>query len=293
MKRIMVTGATGQLGGQVLNFLMQKAGAVSISAIARDPSKIAGFQQQGVSVFQADYDDLASLIKAFANIDVLYFVSASEIPKRMKQHENVLTAVRETGVKHVVYTSLQRKDETKESPVAAVSEVHLYTEKWLKESGITYTILKHTLYSEVIPMFIGGQVFDSGQIYLPAGDGKAAFATCTDMAEASANILTTSGHNNKVYEIASGQTYSYHDVAKILGEISGKEIRYVSPTVGEFQKTLKSYGAPEVIVMIVTIFSQAIALGEYDQPDQTLAGLLGREPETLASFLKRRYSKFQ
>ena len=290
MKKIMVTGATGKLGNQVLQLLVKKARAESLSAIARDTSKLETFKKQGVNVIQADYDEIESLIKAFKTIDTLYFVSASDIAKRQKQHENVVQAAKEAGVKHVVYTSFQRKNETESSPIVAIAAAHLLTEKLLKESGMTYTILKHALYSDVIPMFLGEDVLEKGIIYQSAGDGKVSFTSRSDMAEAAVIVLTEKGHENKTYEISDDKSYSYSDVAEILSNISKKQIAYVSPTTEEFQKALSSAGAPNEIIGMLAMLNEGIKQGEFDIPDTNLEKLLGRKPENLSEFLKKVYS---
>ena len=291
MKKILVTGATGGLGGEVLKLLVEKSGTKGVSAIARDISKLASYKEQGVNVLQADYDDKESLVKAFQGIETLYFVSGSDIQKRAKQHENVVAAAKIAGVNHVVYTSFQRKDETASSPIAPVASAHLRTEKLLKESGMAYTIMKHTLYAEVLPMFLGDNVFESGVIYQPAGEGKVAFASRDDMAEAGVNVLLTGGHDNKTYEISSAKTYSYSDVADILSEIGGKKISYVSPSSEEFTKTLSEAGVPAEIIGMSVMFNEGIKQGEFDFPDTKLETLIGKKPEDLSSFLGRVYSK--
>ena len=291
MKKIVVTGATGGLGSQALQFLVQKAGANSLTAIVRgDTSRLDPFKKQGVTIVQADYDDKDSLVKAFSGNDTLYFVSSSDLAKRMQQHRNVVEAAKEAGIKQVVFTSFQRKDESGNSPVAPIAEVYLETEKWLKSSGMAYTFLKHALYSEAIPMFIGNQIPENGIIYQPAGEGKVSFASRTDMAEAASVILTTEGHENKIYEISAPVSYSYHDVAEILSKISGREIRYVSPPVDEFKKTMTDAGVPPEAAGFVAMFCEGIKQGEFDFPSTTLRELLGREPETLYAFLKKVYS---
>jgi len=290
MKKIMITGVTGQLGGQVLRLLQQKTDRQSISVIARDPSKLDPEKIKGINVIQADYEDKDSLSKAFKGIDILYFVSGNEIPKRKKQHEQVVKAAKEAGVKHVVYTSFQRKTETNDSPVAQIADAHLLTEKLLKQSGLTYTIMKHALYSDVIPMFIGEDVFKKGMIYQPAGDGKVSFASRSDMAEAAAVILTSAGHENKIYEIAGTKSFSYHDIAKILSGISGKQISYVSPTAEEFRKTLQEAGVPDEAIMMSVTFNEGIRQGEFDFPDPTLEKLIGHKPQSVEEFLKSVYT---
>ena len=290
MKKILVTGATGHLGGQVLKLLMEKVDPTSLSAIARDTAKLASFKEQGVNVIQADYDNPDSLETAFAGIDSLYFVSGNDLIRRMTQHENVINAAKKAGVKHIVYTSFQRANETESSAISLVSSSHLQTEKWLKESGMDYTIMKHNLYSEVVPAFIGDQVINTGTIYLPVGDGKVAFASRTDMAKAGISVLTTEGHENKSYEISSEYSYSFQDIATILSEISGKQIGYISPSVDEFKLTLAGFGVPKDGIDAAVMFSTGIKDGEFNFPGKTLENLIGHQPESLSETLRKFYS---
>jgi NAD(P)H dehydrogenase (quinone) len=78
-------------------------------------------------------------------------------------------------------------------------------------------------------------------------------------------------------------------VAEILTEISGRKISYVSPPVDEFKKTMADAGVPQEMAGLVAMFCEGIKQGEFDFPDPTLKQLLGREPESLAVFLKKVY----
>ena len=173
MSKILVTGATGGLGKVVVETLLQTVRPDQLSVLARDPAKAADLQAQGVAVKQGDYSDYASLTAAFAGIDKLFLVSGNDLPNRVPQHTNVINAAKEAGVKHVVYTSFQRKTEDGSSAAAFIAEGHLATEKLLEASGLTYTILKNALYLEVLPLFMG-PVLDTGTLYLPAGEGRCA-----------------------------------------------------------------------------------------------------------------------
>jgi NAD(P)H dehydrogenase (quinone) len=257
--------------------------------LVRDKSKVSDLLSKGVDVRQGDYNDYASLVKAFAGIDKLYFVSGSDVINRLQQHTNVVNAAGEAGVKHVVYTSFQRKNETETSPIALVAKSHIGTEKLLKASGLTYTILKHTIYTDMLPIFIGDQVTNTGTIFLPAGDGKMVFASRSDMAEAAAAILTTTGHENKSYEITGNVAYSYNDIAKIITELTGKKITYVSPAREVYQQELSKAGVPAEYIGIFASFSEAMKQGEFDVPDTTLEKLLGRKPTAPKEFLKAVY----
>lgn len=289
MSNILVTGATGGLGHAVIENLLRTVGPQQLAVLVRDPAKAAGLQAQGVRVLQGDYTDYASLTKAFAGVDKLLLVSGNDVPNRVPQHTNAINAAVAAGVKHLVYTSFQRKTEDGSSAVAFVAEAHLATEKLLRESGLTYTILKNALYLDVLPLFMGPQVIETDIIYLPAGPGRGAFASRHDLGAAGAAVLTGTGHENQTYELAATVTHSFADIAQLLSELSGKTIQHVSPTPAEFTAQLTQAGVPAESIQMAQAFAVAIGQGEFDFPDPTLERLLGRAPESAADFLKQAY----
>jgi NAD(P)H dehydrogenase (quinone) len=289
MSAILITGATGQLGKAAVKELLQKVPASDISVLVRDLQKAGDLRAAGVNILTGDYNDLASLVAAFKGIDKLYFVSSSDVANRFAQHENVVKAAVEAGVGHIIYTSAQRKSEDGRSPIASVADAHWQTDQLIRQSGLTYTILKHGLYTDILPMFMGDQVIEAGTIFLPAGDGKASFASRTDLAAAGAVILTTEGHQNKVYEFGGPVSYSFHAIAGILSELSGKSIQYVSPSADTYTEQLKSYGVPDEMIQGAASFCVAIAQGEFDFPATDLETILGRRSQSVSEFLKAAY----
>ena len=293
MSKILVTGATGQLGKAVTESLLKKTNAASISILVRDADKALEFKEAGVNVHKGDYDDYSALIAAFRGIDKLYLVSGNDIPNRLKQHENVIKAAKEAGVNHIVYTSFQRKNESASSPIAFIEDAHLKTEAALKNSGLTYTILEHGLYADIIPFFTGEKLMETKTIFLPAGDGKTAFALRTDMAEAGANILLddTGKYDNKSIEITGNEALSWSDIAGMISTITSSHINYVSPTVAEFNSALNNAGAPEEIAQMLGGFNLAIGEGAFENVTSDLENILGRAPKTVYAFLQSVYGK--
>ena len=291
MSTILVTGATGGLGQAVVETLLKTVSPSQLAVLARDPAKAANLQAQGVSVRQGDYAAYTSLTAAFAGVDKLYFVATNSMAaaQRRTQHENVVRAATAAKVGHVVYTSFQRKTEDDSSPVAFIEAVHLATERLLHDSGLAYTILKHALYLDVFPPFFG-PVLETGTIYLPAGTGRGAYASRHDLGVAGAAVLTGAGHENQTYELAGPVTYSLADMAQVLSTLSGKSVRYISPSPDEFTAQLAQAGVPAENTQMAAALMAAIAQGEFDFPDPTLARLLGRPPESAAEFLKAAYS---
>lgn len=288
---ILVTGATGHFGNATINFLLEKGvNASQISALVRNEESADEFKNKGVNTLIGDYDNYNSLVTAFTGVEQLLFVSSSDIMKRTAQHQNVINAAKEAGVEHLIYTSFQRRSESETSPLWIVAQSHIQTEKWLKESGINYTILRNNLYMDFLPGFIGEKVAETGVIFVPAENGKVSAVLRSEMAEAAASILATDGHIGKEYDFTNAEAVTYQEIAKTVSEAIGKPINYISPSVEEYGKTLSSYGVPAEIVGIFSSFAVAQAQGELDVESTDLEKLLGRKPTSVKDFLIKLYS---
>ena len=288
---ILVTGATGQLGGAVINFLLKKVKPGEVAALARNPDKAKPIADKGVDVRIGNYDDPASLEQAFAGVDRLLFISSSEIGIRDKQHENVVATAKKTGVGQILYTSFTRTTDDPSSPLNMLAATHIYTEKLIKESGLPYTFLRNSLYSDALPLFLGEKVMETGMVYFPGGEGRSPFASRMDMAEAAANVLTSDGHENQAYPFVNSEDYSFGDLAGMLSEISGKTINYVSPSPDEYKEQMSKAGVPEPVIGLAIGLGLAMQQGVTGSGDPTLERLLGRKPASPKVVLQAVYGK--
>jgi NAD(P)H dehydrogenase (quinone) len=234
------------------------------------------------------YGHLIGLVDHLGTIEMRYH-QINDM-NRLSHHQNVIDAAKETGVQHLIYTSFQRNNETETSPLWMVAQSHIQTEKWLKESGIEYTILRNNLYMDFLPAFIGENVLKTGGIYLPAGQGKVSAVLRSEMAEAAANILTTNGHEGKEYNFSNTEAVSYPEMAQWISEVSGKQINYTSPSAEDYAKTLQNFGVPAEIIGLFSSFAVAQAEGELALVSTDLENLLGRKPTSVKDFLNYIYA---
>lgn len=284
---ILITGVTGSLGKATIDFLLKKIPASEIVALARNVDKAADLKEKGIEVRKGDYDDYNSLLEAFSGVEKLLLVSATEIDRRRAQHISAINAAKEAGVKHVIYTSVEMKD-SKNSALEEVAYSHTETAKYLKNSGLTYTLLNNALYADVLPRFLGDNVLETGVVF-PAGQGKVPFATRMDMAEVAANVLAGTGHENKEYPITNSTYYSFADVAGILSDLSGKNVNYIDMPKEEYASQLAGAGVPEMYINVLTSFGEAIKNGEFVTGRSVTEELLGRKPTNLKEYLQSVY----
>ncbi len=150
MAKILVTGATGGLGSQTLDALLDRAPASDIAALARDPQKLAELARRGVDVRQVDYFDRASLEKAFDGIERLMFISTVMFTDVVEQHRNIIDAAAAAGVKRIVYSAIQRS-EGSAFKIPQVTDLDGYTEAALAKVDAETTVLRNAIYMESLP----------------------------------------------------------------------------------------------------------------------------------------------
>ena len=288
-KKILITGATGNLGGLVIDSLLNKTAAKNIAVMLRSELHADVFESKGIEIRIGNYDDIESMINAFEGIGILYFVSGPDLEGRLVQHKNVVAAAIQAKVGHVVYTSFSRKDGHENHPLLTLAQGHIIAEDAIMASAIPYTILLNNYYMEVIPLFVGENILTAKNIFFPASEGKSGFIARRDIAELSAEILVTPGHENKVYEASGEVAYTFEEVAQLISEVSGTKIDYVSPTEIDFENTLKGYGVPQTGIEISVLSARAIVKGEFEKTSDTFRRITGKEPVSLPDFLKELY----
>lgn len=282
---ITITGATGQLGTAIIEHLIGKGyHSSNITAFARSEEKAKPLIAKGVNVKYGNYDDYSSLVNAFKGSEKVLLISGNEMEKRVTQQINAVKAAKEAGVKHILYTSIQRKNDNDNSPIDFVVNSHVTTENAIKESGLSYTFLRNNLYMDMLPWVLGDKALETG-IFYPAQDGKIAYALKSDIAEATAIILIKDRFENKEYNISNSHSMSFQEVANHLSEISGKEVAYISPDVATYKNTLVNAGVPAFAADMLAGFAEGAKAGELEAGNTDLPALLGREPVSYKQFL--------
>ena len=277
--KIGITGANGQLGRLVVEKLKQSVSADHLVALVRTPEKAADL---GIEARAFDYAQSASLAEALKDIDHLLLISGSEVGKREVQHENIITAAKDAGVKWIVYTSLLHADTSSLS----LAPEHLATEALLKSSGIPHTILRNGWYTENYTGSAAGAVA-AGAFLGSAGEGKISSASREDYAEAAAVVLTGEGHVGKVYELAGDVAYTLKDLAAEISNQTGKDVPYQNLSAEAYTGVLKSFGIPEGMAQAIASWDIGISNGDVFDDGKVLSKLIGRPTTALSEVVEK------
>jgi NAD(P)H dehydrogenase (quinone) len=260
---IVVTGASGQFGRLVIE---QLKGTAHVVAAARSPEKV---RDLGVEVREFDYDRPETL--DLDGADKVLLVSGSELGKRVRQHGAVVDAAKRAGVGLLVYTSAPRADTTE----LAVAPEHKATEQLILDSGLPYTFLRNGWYHEnyLDGIATGAQ---TGEIVGSAGSGRVASAARADYAAAAAHVLTSEGHEKRIYELSGDTAWTFAELAQRIAGVAGRPVEYRSLSREEHQALLVDSGLPAEVASFVATLDKNIADGLLADTSGTLRDLIGR-----------------
>ena len=273
---IVVTGATGRLGGRVARLLAERGEAQRL--LVRSPERAP--KLSGATAVRGGFGDRDAVVRCLTGARTVFMVSASESADRVAQHQAFVDAAVEAGVGHLVYLSFfgAAPDAT-----FTLARDHFHTEEHIRASGLTHTFLRDNLYAEIIP-YLAGQ---DGVIRGPAGQGRAAFVSQDDIAEAAATVLTRPGdHAGTTYDLTGPESLTLDEAAAVVSEQLGRPVRYRPETIEEAYASRASYNAPPWQLDAWVSTYTAIATGELDGVSTAVPDLTGHPARSLADVLR-------
>jgi NAD(P)H dehydrogenase (quinone) len=279
---ILVTGASGYVGGMALRCLY--AMGCPVAAMARNPGKAKETLPTGVPITIANYDDLASLKRSFKGVSSLLFVASDGDGRDvLRHHANVIDAAAATGIKQVIFISILDVEETSRF---YYTPVYRDAERRLTESGLNCTILRCSLYSDLLLSNWLEPARATGKLYLPVGQALVAPISRKDVAAAAAEVTVTADRNGKAYELTGPRAYSFDEIADLANEVFGTRIRYVSCSPSDYLRRVWAE-MHDPWPHAFTTLCASIGEGRYARISTDIADLLGRPAEDLRDFLVR------
>jgi uncharacterized protein YbjT (DUF2867 family) len=285
---ILVTGATGKIGNQLVQDLSARKSAFTV--LVRSKKAADDFEFKGIKTVLGDFERPDSLGSALANIETVFLLTTPK-PDGVSIERKFLAACKTQRVKHVVRLSAIGANPWAAS---ALLRIHGKCESLLEVSGLDWTILRPTIFMQNLVPFIGPTVAKESTLYAPAGDARMPWVDTRDIAAVAGAVLTTKGHEGLVHEITGPEALTYTQVAECLSSQLDRQITYVDVPEGAAHQSMVAMGmSPWLAEGMITLYQHFKANGATALPLGTVERLVGRPPRTLAAYLKENAAAFK
>lgn len=278
---ILVTGASGNVGREVVRALVARGAAVRAAVYSRaDRSALAG-----VALARFDFADPTTFRDAFAGVDRLFLVRPPAISNVERDIRPVIDYAASHGVNHIVFLSLIGAER---NPVVP----HAKIEALLMACGVPWTLLRCGFFMQNLDTTHRADIVERSDLFIPAGNGRTAFIDTRDIGDVAGRVLTEPGHEGMVYELTGSEALSYDDVAAVMSAELGRPITYSRPSLPAFAWRMRQRGHPwgYIAVMAAVYLTTRLGMARTVRPDA--ATLLGRPPLTLRQYVGDYAAKF-
>lgn len=274
---ILVTGATGNVGFEVVRLLNERRSSVKAAVRSHSTSRIR--LPSGVESVEFDFEQPQTFKPAFRGINTLFLVRPPAISQVKKYIYPALTIAQAAGVDRVVFLSLLGAERMAIVP-------HAKIEAYIKSLGLAYTFLRASFFMQNLSTTHCQDIRDNNEIFVPAGKGKTSFIDVRDIAAVAVKVTTEPGHENRAYSLTGSEALDYYEVAEIFTNVLGRKIFYTHPSVFNFALKMYRRGFNAGFIAVMLGIYTTARLGLAAKVTEDVRYLLQRSPISMSEFVR-------
>lgn len=277
MSTVLVTGATGTIGSEVVRALRRSG--VAVRAFARDPEAAASKLGPDVEIAAGAFEHPDTVDVALSDVDAVFLACRND--RRQFEYEaNVIDAAARTGVARLVKLSARGAQPGSE---LAFWDTQGRIEKHLEAAALPSIVLQPTLYMSNL-LTSADAVRHTGQLFLPAGDAAVAMVDPRDVAAVAAAVLTGAGEAGRRYQLTGPEALTFRSVAEHLATAVGYPVQYVAVPDDAARSAMVEAGMPGWTADNVVTLFRILRQGPPESTTDDVRQLAGGHPTPFAAF---------
>jgi uncharacterized protein YbjT (DUF2867 family) len=273
---ILITGATGNIGGEVLHHLSGKN--LPLRALVRDVAKAAQLKERGIELAQGDFTQPESLDAALQGIEKAFLVMTNH-PQQVELECNFIDAAKRSGVRQIVKLSVLRSGELP----SAFQQWHRQIETHLEASGMAWTHLRPNMLMQNMRWFVP-TMLQQGAFYHSIGDTLVSHVDARDVSAVAALCLSESNHENRSYDLTGAAAVSFTQVAEYFSAALNRPIEFINVSPADFKAARLSNGEPEWYLDAEAQLFASWQEGAGAMVSPNVANLLHQPPNSFSQF---------
>lgn len=273
---ILVTGASGNVGGEIVRLLSERGFAVR--AADRRVAQTESERAPGVEAVAFDFSRPETFAPALAGVERIFLMRPPAIANVRRFIFPAIDAAKQAGVKQIVFLSLIGVEQNRIVP-------HYKIEQHILASGLDYTFLRASFFMQNLNTTHRREIRERSEIFVPAGQGKTSFIDVRDIAAVAALALTQAGHAGQAYDLTGGEALDYDQVARLFSQALGRTITYRRPSLLQFLRRQRESGVPASMALVMAGIYTTARLGLAGRLAEDTRRLLGRAPIRLKDYI--------
>ncbi|TYC10565.1 NAD(P)H-binding protein [Bizionia gelidisalsuginis] len=286
MTKVLITGATGNVGTEILKALGNIHHTLEIYAGVRKTNT----NQREPLVFEQneiyfDFTKIDTFWPALLNIDILFLLRPPNISDVAKYFKPLIDTAKKSSIQHIIFLSVQGVEKSKIIP-------HHKIEKLIVDSKISYTFLRPAYFMQNFTTTLRYDLVHNHRIYLPAGQARFTLIDLKDIGCVTAEVLINpQKYCNKSYELTNNETLTFAEMAKKISEGIGKNISYISPSLLQFFITKRKEEMPIMLILVMIMLHYFPRFQQTPKLTQWVKIITKKEPKTFEEFIQTNLKK--
>ena len=275
MSKILITGATGKVGGEIIKICAREnvAAVAAVSDLAKSADQFAS----GIEPREFDFTRPKTFAGAMRGVSKVFLLRPPAISNVRRDIFPFLEYCRRARVEQIVFLSLLGAEKLSFTP-------HRRIESEILRLDVPYTFLRPSFFMQNLAATHRDEIKNDGEIDVPAGTGKTSFVDVRDIAFAAFASLSDAQHLKKSYELTGSEALSYYEVAEILSDVLKKPIAYRNPSLLSFiWRSWRKHKNLSFVLVLAIIYTTA-RFGQAGLITEELPKLLGRKPISFRQF---------
>lgn len=287
MRRVLVTGATGTVGCEVIKAIKALDFPIQIKAGVRELTKKQSlFSEHDLQYVKFDYTNFASFTPALFECDTLFLVRPPQIANVPKYFYPLIDVAKKIGIQHIIFVSVQGVEENPGIP-------HFKIEKCIVDSKIPYTFLRPAYFMQNFLTSLKSELVQKKRIFLPAGNTRFTMIDVEDIGRVTAKVLESpEKYLNKSFDLTCDEKLNFKEIAEKFSKLLGTTIKYISPNLLRFYVTQRWNKLPTRYILVLILLHYFPRFQKEAVTSQWVSEITLQPAGTFGAFLERNKSQW-